>query len=103
MRATAHFVSSFGIRHSDFVIRASSTMLRKIDRILLRVPALASAVGYYRYVLGLKLTRQEGRVASFRLGDDATELVIHAEEDLPAEAVYFLVDDVRELYHRRAE
>ena len=78
-------------------------MLRRIDRIMFRVPALPSAVAYYRDVLGLKLTRQDARVASFRLADDATELVIHAEEDLPAEAVYFLVDDVRDLYRRRAE
>jgi catechol 2,3-dioxygenase-like lactoylglutathione lyase family enzyme len=78
-------------------------MLRKVDRILLRVPGLASAVLYYRDVLGLKLVRQDARVANFRLGDDSTELVLHNDPDLPAEAVYFLVDDVRDLYRRRAE
>ena len=78
-------------------------MLRKIDRLILRVPGLASAVAYYRDVLGLKLVRQDTRVANFRLGDDSTELVLHTDPDLPAEAVYFLVDDVRELYRRRAE
>src|SRR6266853_1520774 len=78
-------------------------MLRKVDRILLRVPGLASAVVYYRDLLGLKLVRQEARVANFRLADDSTELVLHADPDLPAEAVYFLVDDVRDLYRRRAE
>jgi catechol 2,3-dioxygenase-like lactoylglutathione lyase family enzyme len=74
-----------------------------VDRILLRVPGLASAVLYYRDVLGLKLIRQDARVANFKLGDDSTELVLHADPDLPAEAVYFLVDDVRDLYQRRAE
>jgi len=78
-------------------------MLRKVDRIIFRVPGLASAITYYRDVLGLKLVRQDGRVASFRLGDDTTELVLHAQEDLPAEAAYFLVDDVRDLYRRRRE
>jgi catechol 2,3-dioxygenase-like lactoylglutathione lyase family enzyme len=78
-------------------------MLRKVDRILLRVPGLNSAVAYYRDVLGLKLVRQDARVANFRLGDDSTELVLHDDPDLPAEAVYFLVDDVRDLYRRRAE
>jgi len=29
--------------------------------------------------------------------------VLHADPDLPDEAVYFLVDDVRDLYRRRAE
>lgn len=78
-------------------------MLRKIDRIILRVPGLAAAVNYYRDVLGLKLVRQDPILASFRLSsDDATELVLHTDPDLPAEAVYFLVDDVRDLYKRRA-
>src|ERR1041384_6633102 len=77
-------------------------MLRKIDRVILRVPSLESAVRYYRDVLGLKLIRSEPRLAGFRLGDDA-ELVLHSQEDLPAEAVYYLVDDVRELYRRREE
>jgi len=78
-------------------------MLRKVDRILLRVPGLNSAVLYYRDVLGLKLVRHDARVANFKLGDGSTELVLHADPDLPAEAVYFLVDDVRDLYRRRAE
>lgn len=78
-------------------------MLRKIDRVLLRVSGLAGAVAYYRDVLGLTLIRQDGRVANFRLADGSTELVLHTDPDLPAEAVYYLVDDVRDLYKRRAE
>jgi catechol 2,3-dioxygenase-like lactoylglutathione lyase family enzyme len=78
-------------------------MLRNIDRILLRVPSLDAAVRYYRDVLGLTLIRAEQRLASFRLSDDRTELVLHIDPDLPAEAIYFLVDDVRDLYARRDE
>ena len=78
-------------------------MIRKVDRIILRVPGLASAVAYYRDVLGLKLVRQDAKVANFRLADDSTELVLHTDPDLPGEAIYYLVDDVRDLYHRRAE
>ena len=78
-------------------------MLRRVDRILLRVPALPSAVAYYRDVLGLELVRQDGRVANFRLGDGFTELVLHTDPDLPGDALYYLVDDVRELYRRRAQ
>lgn len=78
-------------------------MLRTIDRVLLRVSGLAGAVAYYRDVLGLKLIRQDARVANFRLADGSTELVLHVDPDLPAEAVYYLVDDVRDLYKRRAE
>jgi catechol 2,3-dioxygenase-like lactoylglutathione lyase family enzyme len=78
-------------------------MLRTIDRVLLRVSGLAGAVAYYRDVLGLKLIRQDARVANFRLADGSAELVLHTDPDLPAEAVYYLVDDVRDLYRRRAE
>src|SRR5437867_5358445 len=78
-------------------------MLRKVDRIILRVPSLPGAVAYYRDALGLKLIRQEGKLASFRLTDELTELVLHTDADLPAEAVYYLVDDVRDLYRRRSE
>jgi len=76
-------------------------MLRKVDRILLRVPGLQSAVKHYRDVLGLKLIREEASLASFQLADGETELVLHVDEDLPDEAVYYLVDDVRDLYKRR--
>lgn len=77
-------------------------MLRRVDRMILRVPQLESAVRYYRDVLGLKLLKQDARLATFRLADDATELVLHSDPDLPAEAYYYLVDDVRDLYQRRA-
>lgn len=84
-------------------MHTTATMLRKIDRIIVRVPGLESAARYYRDVLGLTLLRQEPTLASFRLADGDTELILHSDPDLPAEAVYFLVDDVRDLYRRRAE
>jgi catechol 2,3-dioxygenase-like lactoylglutathione lyase family enzyme len=78
-------------------------MLQKIDRILLRVPQLEAAVKYYRDVLGMPLTRQAGNIASFKLIGQDTELVLHTDADLPGEATYFLVDDCRDLFRRRAE
>jgi catechol 2,3-dioxygenase-like lactoylglutathione lyase family enzyme len=77
-------------------------MLRKVDRILLRVPSVESAVNYYRDVLGMTLIKQDGRVANFQL-EGGTELVLHADPDLPGEAIYYLVDDVRKLYQSRAK
>ena len=77
-------------------------MLRKVDRILLRVPQLESAVNYYRDVLGMKVIRQDARLANLQLADGDTELVLHTDADLPAEAIYYLVDSVRDLYQRRA-
>ncbi|HWB55230.1 MAG TPA: VOC family protein [Tepidisphaeraceae bacterium] len=76
-------------------------MLRKVDRILLRVPSVAAGVGYYRDVLHMKLQRQEQSYAAFSVGE--SELLLHAQSDLPDDATYFLVDDVRALYNRREE
>lgn len=78
-------------------------MLRKIDRILLRVPHLEAAVRYYRDEMGLELLKQEKLIATFRLKEDDAELILHADPDLPAEAVYFLVEDVRKIYEQRKE
>ncbi|HEX4125811.1 MAG TPA: VOC family protein [Tepidisphaeraceae bacterium] len=81
-------------------------MLRKIDRVILRVANLPAAVAYYRDVMGLTVVREEGRLASLRMageGGEGTEFILHTDPDLPGEAVYYLVDDVRELYRRRAE
>ena len=81
-------------------------MLRKIDRVILRVANLPAAVSYYRDVMGLSVIREEARLASLKLpgeGGDGTELVLHTDPDLPHEAVYYLVDDVRDLYRRRGE
>src|SRR5687768_17350038 len=78
-------------------------MLKKVDRILLRVPQLESAVKYYRDVLGLRVVRHSGNIATFRLAEQDAELVLHDDPDLPDNAAYYLVDDVRDLYRRREE
>jgi catechol 2,3-dioxygenase-like lactoylglutathione lyase family enzyme len=78
-------------------------MLRKIDRLLLRVPSLESAITYYRDVLGLSLIHSNKRIANFKLSDGQSELLLHVDPDLPDEAMYFLVDDVRDLFTRREE
>ena len=78
-------------------------MLRRIDRVLLRVPSLPAAVRYYTDVLGMTLLKQDARLASLKLADSDAELVLHADPDLPAEATYYLVDDVRDLHRRRAD
>jgi catechol 2,3-dioxygenase-like lactoylglutathione lyase family enzyme len=79
-------------------------MLRNVDRIILRVPQLRAAVKYYRDVLGLKVIREDAHLANLRQADEGSpDLVLHDDPDLPAEAVYFLVDDVRDLHRRRDE
>ena len=78
-------------------------MLRRVDRIVLRVPSVASAVKYYRDVMGMRLVKEDRRIASLRMAEGEAELVLHSDPDLPAEAVYYLVDDVKALFERRAE
>jgi catechol 2,3-dioxygenase-like lactoylglutathione lyase family enzyme len=78
-------------------------LLQRVDRILLRVPQLDSAVKYYRDVLGMMVLKHDARLANLKLADCDTEFVLHADPDLPAEAIYYLVADVRDLYQRRAD
>src|SRR5688572_30655909 len=79
-------------------------MLKNVDRIVLRVPQLKAAVAYYRDVMGMKVLREGAHVTTLRLSDDhSPQLVLHDDLDLPAEAAYFLVEDVRDLYERRDE
>ena len=73
-------------------------MLKKVDRILIRVASVEGAVRYYRDTLGMTLVKHDQRVASFKMGDDSTELVLHSDPDLPDQAAYYLVDDVRAIY-----
>jgi hypothetical protein len=77
-------------------------MLRTIDRVILRVPGVASAAAYYQHTLRLELLRQEAHLAVFRMAGGG-ELVLHDDPDQPFEQVYYLVDDVRDLYRRREE
>src|SRR5262249_33795391 len=67
------------------------------------VPQLSGAVKYYCETLGFKVVHEDPRVATLRFVDDSAELVLHVNPDLPAEGVYFLVDDVRDMYARRDE
>jgi len=76
-------------------------MLRRIDRILLSVPALGSAITYYRDTLGMKLLAQDKQAASFLMSDGKTELVLRSDPDQTTGEVYYLVDDVRSVYARR--
>jgi catechol 2,3-dioxygenase-like lactoylglutathione lyase family enzyme len=78
-------------------------MLRRVDRIILRVPSVTSAVKYYRDVLGLRLIKEDRGLASLKWVEGEAELVLHSDPDLPAEATYYLVDDVRQIFEKRKE
>ncbi len=76
-------------------------MLLRIDRLILRVPNLQSATRFYTQTLGYKLLKQDNRLVSLRFAEDEAELILHTDPDLPAEAIYYRVKDVRDLYARR--
>ena len=80
----------------------SEPVLLGIDRLVMRVPSLAAAVGFYRDTLGLSVEREDKVFAILKL-PDGKELLLHTSDDLPAEAVFLLVDDVPDLYRRRDE
>lgn len=75
-------------------------MLKRVDRVVIRVPGLPAAIAYYRDVLGMTLAREEKGVASFTL-DGGAELILHTDPDRTAEEIYYLVDDVRAMHRDR--
>ena len=77
-------------------------LLSGIDRLVVRVPNIPAATAYYRDVLGMVLVREESSFATLRF-PDGKELLLHASDELPAEAVFLKVEDVSDLYRRRDE
>ncbi len=73
-----------------------------LDRYVLRVVNLPAAVRYYRDVLGLEVLREATGFATLRLAD-GREILLHNDDDLPGEGVFLLVENVQDLYERRAE
>ena len=80
----------------------ATPILKGIDRLVIRVNSVAAAVAYYRDTLHLPVVREGQSFATLQLGD-GREVLLHNDADLPEEAVFLLVDDVRDLYRRREE
>jgi catechol 2,3-dioxygenase-like lactoylglutathione lyase family enzyme len=78
-------------------------MLRRFDRMLVRVNVLPAAIRYWQDVLGATLVSQSPTSAHLHLPDDGGEIVLHTDANLPEQAMYLLVEDVRATYDRRAE
>jgi catechol 2,3-dioxygenase-like lactoylglutathione lyase family enzyme len=78
-------------------------MLLRIDRVMVRVPNVPAAVKYYCEVMGLKLIKEEKGLASLRFAEGEGEMTLHENPDLPSGEVYYLVDDVRQLFEKRGE
>jgi catechol 2,3-dioxygenase-like lactoylglutathione lyase family enzyme len=70
---------------------------------MLRVPNVGAAVKFYCDVMGMTLLKEQKGVAALRFAQGEGEMVLHNDPDLPAGEVYYLVQDVRALFERRAE
>ena len=70
-------------------------MLRKIDCVTIRVPDPGRATAFYRDAFGLEpLWHYDGSIGlGFPHGD--AEIVLHANTEIPAIDVSYLVDDVQ--------
>ncbi len=73
--------------------------LLKIDNIMYRVSDLGKAADFYGRILGLKKlwADDDAKMIGFGLAKQDAEIVIHANNDLPAFDYSFLVEDVRSL------
>ena len=73
--------------------------LLKIDNVLYRVNDLGRSARFYEQVLKLKRawTDEERSMIGYRLAESESELVIHADSELPDFDYSFSVENVKEL------
>ena len=73
--------------------------LLKIDNIMYRVSDLAAATDFYVSCFGLSKAWEDGEqcMVGLTLRDSDSEIVLHANPELPAFDYSFLVDDVKTL------
>ena len=81
-------------------------MLRKIDRVLIRVNDLSQAINFYSDVFGLKPVwqdQQRGQAGLLFIDSDA-EIVLHTDPNIPGQVeVHYLVDDVNAAVQKYAD
>jgi predicted enzyme related to lactoylglutathione lyase len=75
------------------------TGLLKVDNIMYRVSDLSTATNFYVSHLGVAKAweDEEQRMVGLKLRDSDSEIVLHANPDLPAFDYSFLVDNVKRL------
>lgn len=77
-------------------------MLRRFDRLLIRVSSLPAAVKFWHETYGATIVRQDRGAAMLRLAEGG-EVVLHTDEHLAEQEFYLLVDDVRQMHKDRAK
>lgn len=76
-------------------------MLRQFDRLLLRVESLPAAAKFWRETYGATVSREDRQAVCIDLPGGG-EVILHSDPNLPEQAVYLLVDDVRQMHRDRA-
>jgi catechol 2,3-dioxygenase-like lactoylglutathione lyase family enzyme len=76
-------------------------VLKRVDRILLRVPNVAAATKFYTQTLGLRVDRKLETAAALKFDDGDTELVLHDDSRRGDVEIVFGVDDVRAMFTLR--
>lgn len=78
-------------------------MLRRADRLLVRVDSIARAIGHWTNLVGNPPVESTPTAARFRLPDDGFEIVLHSDANLPDQMFFLRVDDLMALHARRDE
>jgi len=74
---------------------ATSTILRKVDCIMVKVDDVDKAREFYLRVFGMHPTWRDATSAGLRFPESDAEIVLHSIRDIPARVdVTYLVDDV---------
>ena len=76
-------------------------MIRRFDRLLIRVDSLPAAVKFWQETHGATLVRQDRAAASLTLVDGG-DVLLHTDPHLATQQMYLLVDDVRAMHKDRA-
>lgn len=77
-------------------------MIRRFDRLLIRVESLPAAARFWQETHGATLVRSDRNVVVLRLAEGG-EVVLHVDTHLAAQQMYLLVDDVRAMHRDRAK
>ncbi|MGN6506982.1 MAG: VOC family protein [Tepidisphaeraceae bacterium] len=78
-----------------------ASVLKCVDRILLRVPNVTAATRFYTQTLGLRLDRERPNAAALRFAEGDTELILHDDRQRLDLEIVLGVSDVQSMFNER--
>lgn len=80
---------------SVLALQGETTMLRKIDCVMVRVEDVEAAARYYTEVFGLRPVWRNAGSVGLAFPETDAEIVLHSDPDIPSQVeVHYLVDEV---------